>query len=174
MAAYCGIPANAAGRRTLEASAHVAYPVPADSEPAVLPLRYAPIPVSDVTVRVDELWVYGTDTLVDEDDYLYDAATGNLYLRPTGSSSWSASPRGNQVSFTAGYDLTTVDAEDHPLVSLVALTVQALLDRPHSQGRANSTIGGQSMSTSDADQILPAAVRAALDSDCVIWSRRVA
>lgn len=171
MASYCGLPKNAAGRKTLEASSHTLYPLPAFGEPRALALKLHPIPVTVTTVHVDEEWEYGSDALVADTEYLYADDDGLLRLKPSATSAWSASPRANRVVATVGFDLRSNN--EHELLPITAAMVQSLIDRPHLQQTLSASIAGQTITTTDLESLLPAAVRAALNASYTIWSRRV-
>ena len=160
MATYCGFPVNNAGSVSLATAEYTLYYGRPSRQPAVLCLGVFPVlSVSDV--RVDAARAYGTDTqLVEGTDFDVDNPCGKLGLLPGGSLGvWPVAWRAVRVTFTAGYDPTPPD-----LLPLTAFVIQALLDRPSFQQQAASAIGGSSITTTDLDQILPAAVRAALDA----------
>jgi hypothetical protein len=168
--AYCGLPRNSSGVRTLASSTYVLYPVPSLGQPRALDLRLFPTPVDSITsVYVDEDWDYGSGDLVASTEYTYADDSGLLWLKPTSGSAWSTSPRANKVTLVAGYDLVG-EEPNHSLVAILASIVQALIDRPHLQSQAAATLGGASITTNDLEHLIPAAARAALDAECRIWS----
>lgn len=154
MARYCGYRPNTAGARTLAASDYdLYYDGPGRALPGTLWLGARPV-VSVATVTVS-----GTVLTVNT-DYTVDLERGRLGLVSTGAlGSWPVGFQAIEVTFTAGYDPTPAD-----LIPLTASVVQAMLDRPNLQGQQAASLGGVSVTTSDLDNFLPAAVRAALDA----------
>lgn len=159
MAGYCGYPENDDGIRTLVSSTYTLYVSAPSRIPGVLCLCVAPI-VSVTSVHVDEARAYGPSTaLVEGTDFDVDLVLGRLAILPSSAAEWPSAYRATRVVLEAGY-ATTPPA----LLPVVESVVQALLDRPNLQQQASASIGGASISPTDLDNFLPAAVRAALDA----------
>ncbi len=158
IAAYCGYPAYDGGTvRTLEDQTYTLYlDGPRFTEPQCLDLGIRPV-VSVTSAHVDSAWDYGSDAQVATADMVLDARAGLLWLRSDASSSWEDSPRANKVVIVAGFASTPPD-----LVAAAAMLVRHLLALRHQQGVGTFSAGGQSATRSDADELVPAAVREAL------------
>lgn len=167
-AAYCGLPRQSNGKRTMASGTYVLYPSPSVWEPRALDLRLHPVPIGSITsAYVDDNWEYGSSTLVSSDDYVLADDTGLLWLTPSSGEAWSDVPRANKITLVAGYDLS--EESTHSLVAITASIVQSLLERPQLQQQASMTIAGGSLTTTDLEHLIPAAARAALDAECRIW-----
>lgn len=159
MAAFCGFPLPDSGGHTLEDVTYTIYvDGPSVEHPSVVDLGVKPV-VSVTTAHTDENWDYGADTLIASTEYVLDNNRGRLWLRPDASKSWSVGPRSNKVVVVAGFATTPPG-----LVALCAMTVRHLWDNRGSQGVGSSTIGGDSVTRSDASELLPLAVQYGLGS----------
>lgn len=171
-AQFCGLPLPTDGIPTMGPADYELYPLPRFANPRELDLRLGSLPNIVVDeVHVDELEEFGSDTLVDSGDYV--VRGDRLRLKPTASSAWSIVEGANKVTLSAGWSFHNTPDVVHPLMALIAAAAQSIIDRPALQQRLSSTVGGQTVATSDLDDILPAAVRAGL-GPYVVWSTRVA
>lgn len=171
VAQFCGLPPTTDGTYTMGVAAYELYPLPRFAAPRELDLRLGSLPIVSVDgVFVDELEVFGADTEIDAADYV--VRNGRLRLLPSASSAWSTSEGANKVELSAGWSFAA-DVVGDPLMALIAQAAQAIMDRPNVQQRLSTTLGGLSHTTTDLDDILPAAVRSAL-GPYVVWGSRVA
>lgn len=158
-AAYLGYPpyASSKGSRSMALRSYVLYiDGPAPAEPRALCTCLRPIEtVTEVAVREDPSFEY--TALVEDTDYAIDEAAGVL-IGLGDTPPWPALWRGTRVTLTAGYREPPPD-----LVACLAFTVQALMDRHGVQQRATSSVAGITDSPTDTADLLPEAVRAALD-----------
>lgn len=153
------------------AASYVLYPLPRFANRRELDLGLGSLPnISITSAYVDETEEFAASTLVDSDDYV--VRNGRLRLMPDASSAWSDVEGANKVSLTAGWSFEA-DVVGDPLMALIAQAAQAIMDRPNVQQRLSTTLGGLSHTTTDLDDILPAAVRSAL-GPYVVWGSRVA
>lgn len=163
MATFCGLPPydSGGGARSLAANTYTLYLDAPTGQPERLDLGVRPL-VSVTTVHVDATRAYAAATeLTEGTDFDADLQLG-LLVRAYGST-WPVGWRSSRVVCVAGFETAPPD-----LVVLVAASVQALIDRPNLQQLQSSTIGGQSVSPTDLDHMLPAAVRAELERSYAI------
>jgi hypothetical protein len=160
IALYLGYPEASDGSRSLGLKTYTFHlSGPAARQPLALCLCVRPIG-SVVSLSVDPLWAYGPATeLVENTDFVVDADAGIILLLTTGArTSWPTAYRAIRVEVTAGY--ATLPAW---LVPLVVATVRHLWDRRNVQGETSYGVGGDSASLTDADALIPKAVRDLLD-----------
>jgi hypothetical protein len=115
---------------------------------------------------VDETEAYGASTAVAAGDMVLDGNRGEIWLKPSAGSAWATGGRANKVVVVAGFTAAPPD-----LVAIVASQVRHLLDLRRNQGQPQITQGGQSVTRSDLDSLVPAPVRDLLGA-YVIWSSR--
>lgn len=158
LAAICMYPRNDAGARTLESSAYTLYyrgPEPSDAQRLVLGIR--PVTLTTVAADTSGDWTYASTASLTT-DVLVEEYTGNLYVRPSSTWSFSEGTRANKVTCDAGFDVSA----EPPLVLAIALLVAHWISigtigtqvQAYSQGGMNATYRQES---------IPAAVRALVD-----------
>lgn len=169
LALYLGLPVpDAGGARTLEDSTYTVYPAaPHHSHPRRVSLGIRPV-VSIASVHVDPDELYGSSTLLGSAEYSLDAQRGELWLTPQALHSWYVTgARANRVVLVAGYTAAPPD-----LRALVVAAVRHLWDRRRVQGLASQAAAGAAQTYSDAEALLPRAVRDAL-GPYVLWGSSV-
>ena len=164
MHAWLGMPVPQNGVRTLETTQ---YELRLDGPSVMYPraldlgsnLFAAPSEVASST-----LWDWSDDFA---SEVYYDAPRGLLWLNPTASHSWVDAPLGNRVVTDGGW-LTAPDE----VVAATVFVVRKLIDLPRTQGVAALTQGGQSVTRTDLEHLIPLEAQHALQP-YICWGSRV-
>lgn len=169
MAAWCSHPLTDSNVHTLEAATYTLYLRPRHDQDRVIDIPH-PLATAITTLHVDEDWDYGASTLIASADYHLDTRARELWRKPTATGTpWSRSPRANKIVLVAGIVAAAAPPE---FVVLAAAATRHLLDLRRTQGTANLTQGGQSVTHTDAAALLPASVKEQL-GPWVNWAGRL-
>lgn|GEM_PF-4051815 len=174
MAEFCGWPVSDAGTYTMESATYTAHLRPRPGERRVLDIPHGLI-TAITSAHMDPSWnvsiasAYGAAAEVAAGYRVLDARARELWLGSTATpySIWRTDARANRVIYVGGF------AADAPeILPIAADAVRHLLERPRVGSAVAISQGGQSVTRSDSDALLPASVRNAL-APWVVWSSRV-
>lgn len=158
LALYLGLPVPDSGMRTLEDVTYTLFPsAPHSSNERrmVLPVRPV-VSVTSVHADLDEL--YTAATLIPSSEYVLDGPRGEIWLTPQRTRSWYTDcGRANRVVVVAGFSSTPGDVK-----AIAIAAVRHLWDRRRTAGTVTQAAAGVAQTYSDAEALLPQAVRDAL------------
>jgi len=104
LAGYLNLPSDDSSKRQLAQQVYTWYQDgPSASEPRMLQTPYKPL-VSITSIHCDDDWEYGSDTEQPAADRVVVVKRGQVWLKPSATSSWSTTTRSIKVVGTVGYD----------------------------------------------------------------------
>lgn len=160
IASYIGFPETDAGGHTMMSSTYTLYlDRPAPQEQRALCVCLHPI-VTITSVNIDADWAYGAATLlVAGTDYTHDSQHGLVLILPDSTYTWPTAYRATKVVLVAGY--TTAPAG---LRAIAAAATRHLWNLRQVQGQSAMGFAGDSVTLTDTEVLLPAAVKDALQA----------
>jgi hypothetical protein len=174
MALHCGWPQTDGVLYTFESATYTMYLSPRPGNARVIDLPH-PLVSAITSAHIDPDWGsdiasgWGAADAVASTDRMLDTRQRELWLATDALpyANWSPVDRANKIVFVAGFLSATPD-----IVAITATAVKHMLDLRRVQGSLNLTQGGQTVTRTDGDNLLPALVRDAL-TPYVVWSSRV-
>lgn len=167
MAMYCDWGLNDSAVYSFETSAYTRFPAPRHDNPSVIDLPHGYV-TSITSAHIDPDWLsdiagaYASGDEVASGDRLLDTKTRELWIGSSASpnSQWSYTERANKIILVGGFAASTTQAE---VVWACCVIVRHILGLARMDQVTTLTQGGQSMTRSDIDALVPSSARHILD-----------